>query len=79
MKDVFPMDDPDIQIEKIKTVTNWIESLPISKLPYVEMGFDALDEIAISKLNDMFETVKASQQQPLKCNETELLSLNDVF
>ena len=28
----------------------WIEGLPISKLPYVEMGFDALDAELIHKL-----------------------------
>ena len=28
----------------------WIESLPVSKLPYVEMGFDALDVDLIARL-----------------------------
>jgi len=41
---------PDLQkqdkaaaIEDLRAMLAWIEQLPISKLPYVEMGFDALD------------------------------------
>jgi len=30
-------------IKKLKEILSWIESLPIAKLSYVEMGFDALD------------------------------------
>ena len=29
---------------RIKAVASWIEKQPISHLPYVEMGFDALHE-----------------------------------
>lgn len=35
--------EKSIYIEKLRKILAWIESLPISKLPYVEMGFDALD------------------------------------
>jgi hypothetical protein len=79
LKDVFPNEDPEVQIEKIKAVTSWIESLPISSLPYVEMGFDALDELAIAKLSELYDTMKASVQAPLKCNELEFLDPNSVF
>jgi hypothetical protein len=34
-------------IIKIKEIARYIESLPISNLPYVEMGFDALDQTLI--------------------------------
>jgi hypothetical protein len=37
-------------IKKIKAICQWIENLPLSKLPYVEMGFDALDVELINKL-----------------------------
>ena len=37
-------------IEKLKGMLGYLEALPISKLPYVEMGFDALDGQLISKL-----------------------------
>jgi hypothetical protein len=42
LKDVYGAEDP-AAIQKIKEILSWIESLPISQLPYVEMGFDALD------------------------------------
>jgi hypothetical protein len=32
------------QSQRIKEVASWITKQPISHLPYVEMGFDALDE-----------------------------------
>jgi hypothetical protein len=35
--------EKDVAISKLKDMLKWIEELPISKLPYVEMGFDALD------------------------------------
>jgi hypothetical protein len=35
--------DKSLYILKLRKILDWIESLPISKLPYVEMGFDALD------------------------------------
>lgn len=35
--------EKSLYIEKLRKILAWIESLPISKLPYVEMGFDALD------------------------------------
>lgn len=35
-----------------RAITTWIEALPISKLPYVEMGFDALDSAIIGRLQD---------------------------
>lgn len=30
-------------IKRLRLMLGWIENLPISKLAYVEMGFDALD------------------------------------
>jgi hypothetical protein len=42
LKDLYGNEEPSA-ISKIKEILTWIESLPISQLPYVEMGFDALD------------------------------------
>lgn len=38
-----PKKEKETAIQNLRKITDWIESLPLSKLPYVEMGFDALD------------------------------------
>ena len=45
-------------IENIKKIAKYIESLPISNLPYVEMGFDALDHVLIQRLTEHTDYVK---------------------
>lgn len=52
IKDVFGAEDSNA-VGKIKEVTKWIESLPISSLPFVDMGFDTLDTSMIASINDM--------------------------
>lgn len=52
LKDTFPTLDKEAAIERIKCITGWIEKLPVSKLPYVEMGFDALDSTLIEGLKN---------------------------
>jgi hypothetical protein len=42
LKDVYPHEDQNIASKNVKFIATWLESLPISKLPYVEMGFDTL-------------------------------------
>jgi len=42
--------DKAAAIASLRKMLSWIEHLPISKLPYVEMGFDALDTELIHKL-----------------------------
>lgn len=46
----LPKDGEDGSIAKLKALLSWVEALPISKLPYVEMGFDALDSQLINRL-----------------------------
>lgn len=61
--DVYPKlskSDKTEGIERIRMITKWIESLPISKLPYVEMGFDALDQGIVSRLMKHNEYVSAN-------------------
>lgn len=36
---------------RLKEVTHWIEKQPMSHMPFVEMGFDALHEDLIKKLD----------------------------
>jgi len=61
--DVYPNTDKKDKTEsigKLRKVLLWIEGLPVSKLPYVEMGFDSLDQDMIDKLADHSDYVKAN-------------------
>ena len=43
--DLYPTKKDKVEnIKKLREILNWIENLPIAKLSYVEMGFDALDQ-----------------------------------
>ena len=42
LKDIYPQEDTNIAAKNVKFIARWLESLPISNLPYVEMGFDTL-------------------------------------
>jgi hypothetical protein len=44
----------------MRALLSWIEKLPVSKLPYVEMGFDSLDSELINKLAQHNDYVKAN-------------------
>lgn len=44
----------------MRKIAEWIEKLPISHLPYVEIGFDALHEDLICKLMSYQETIRAN-------------------
>lgn len=57
-KAVLNLDDlfgrkPDVEylVPRIKELCRFIEKCPLSNLPYVEMGFDALSEELIQKLD----------------------------
>jgi hypothetical protein len=62
LKDLYKGMDPEEAKAKVKEIAKWVESLPISNLPYVEMGFDALSTDVISKLDAHKSTVKSSYQ-----------------
>jgi len=51
LKDLYGGEDASA-VGKLKTVLQWIESLPISQLPYVEVGFDTLDIDVIKNINE---------------------------
>lgn len=55
LKDLYPglqKDGEDGALARLKALVAYLEGLPISKLPYVEMGFDALDSQLIRRLQD---------------------------
>lgn len=61
LTDIFPdipRSEKDLAIAKLKEILTWIEELPLSKLPYVEMGFDALDTQLIQKLQEHNEYIQ---------------------
>jgi hypothetical protein len=46
LKEVFQSEsknDSPEAVTHLKSVLRWLEKLPISSLPFVEMGFDTLD------------------------------------
>ena len=51
IKEVIGADDSNA-VGRLKEITKWIESLPISSLPFVDMGFDTLETSMISSIND---------------------------
>ena len=50
LRDLFGAVDPKT-IAKAKEIAGWIEALPISSIPFVEMGFDSLDPETVEALN----------------------------
>jgi hypothetical protein len=51
VKDLFPSLDLPTAIGRTKQITGWLEGLPLSKLPYVQMGFNALAHDLIQSLD----------------------------
>jgi hypothetical protein len=45
-------------IMRLKEAASWIEKCPLSNLPFVEMGFDALNADLIVKLDQHKNTIK---------------------
>jgi hypothetical protein len=80
LKDVFHKIDEEESQVKVKTITGWIEALPISNVPYVEMGFNTLATDLISKLDKQFDMVKDNYQGiTLQCKNSEYLKIDNVF
>jgi hypothetical protein len=47
----------------VKDILAWLDTLPISKLPFVEMGFDTLDRDLLDGLDDHQERVSSEYQR----------------
>lgn len=74
LKDVYGNDSKE-SVLKLKEVLKWIESLPISQLPYVEMGFDAMDPKMITELhNHTLMVTKEFNNVSLNIGEKETIS-----
>lgn len=50
VKDVFPSESFEAGLKRIQTISKWIEGLPTSKLPFVDIGFDTLNKEMISRV-----------------------------
>lgn len=81
--DVYPKlskGDKTEGITSIRAITQWIESLPISSLPYVEMGFDALDSTIVSRLMAHNEYVASNYDTvQLNVKKEEVLPTAHIF
>ncbi len=52
LRDLFGKGFDDFHMStRLKEAVAWIEKLPLSHLPYVEMGFDALNPEIIKKFD----------------------------
>lgn len=79
-KDIFKNKDPEEAVAKIKEIAHWIEALPISGMPYVEIGFDALSQDLIEKLDAQKTAIKNNYQKiELNVRESEMLQLHMVY
>lgn len=56
IKDIFGSNDPNA-IGKLKAVSVWIESLSVSSLPFVDMGFDTLEKDMIDTISDQRKNI----------------------
>lgn len=72
--------EKDVAIAKLKDMLRWIERLPISKLPYVEMGFDALDAELIHKLQAHHKHVESNFGTiDLKVQAVEVMKMHNIY
>jgi hypothetical protein len=80
LKDVYPHEDQNIASKNVKFIATWLESLPISKLPYVEMGFDTLATDLIQKIDNHQNLVKNNYENiSLKCRNSELINMYMIY
>jgi len=63
LKDVYHSDgktDSPEAVAYLKSILRWLEKLPISSLPFVEMGFDTLDMDLVEGFANHREEVEAN-------------------
>jgi len=81
--DLYPdiqKQDKAVAIAQLTTMLRWIEALPISKLPYVEMGFDALDAELIQKLQTHHKHVESNFGTiDLKVQAVEVMKMHNIY
>jgi len=76
----IPKNEKDKAIAELKKILKWIEGLPLSNLPYVEMGFDALDIDLVNKLETHHSHVAAFYNPiELEVDERENIKISNVY
>lgn len=76
----IPRKEKNKAIAKLKEMLSWLENLALSKLPYVEMGFDALDIELVTKLQAHSEHVQTYYKPvDLKVQPTETIAIANVY
>lgn len=59
IRDIFGSDGGSA-VGKLKEVSKWVESLTISSLPFVDMGFDTLETPMINSINEQRKLIEES-------------------
>lgn len=81
IKDLFGAKaDPSMMGVRVKELANWITKQSISNLPYVEIGFDALHEELIEKLEKQKSLIAQDYQSiKLNCKQYEFLQPSMLY
>ena len=72
IRDVLGAEDSNA-VGRVKEISKWIEALPISSLPFVDMGFDTLETTMIKTINDQRTNIKDNFNNinlPVKAQES---------
>jgi len=79
IKDVFGVEDSNA-VGRLKEITKWIESLPVSSLPFVDMGFDTLDTSMIDSINSKRKNIEENYNNvSLQVKNNEFLPSKFLF
>eukprot|EP00347_Sterkiella_histriomuscorum_P002677 403367227 len=77
IKECFPQMKLKEATEYVSGIAKWIVSLPTSKLPYVEIGYDALHQNLIQRIQSYQEVLKQDGKQiKIKCKKFEYLPVS---
>lgn len=57
IEDVLGSSD-DEAVAKLRELTQWLSSLPLANLPFVDMGFDSLEPSTTQKIDQQRHTVE---------------------
>lgn len=83
LNDLYPglsKDGKEEAIAKLKVLLQYLEGLPISKLPYVEMGFDALDARLVQRLQQHQDYIQQNYSTiELNVQRFEYLKTGSVY
>jgi len=73
IRDIYGSSDANA-VGKLKEVTKWVESLAISSLPFVDIGFDILDSQIIQRINSQRQAIETDYNNVnLQVRQTEFI------